>query len=305
MCTPKSDNLKLSHYLAEYLLRQKELTLAGIGHFRLETPTGNAEFKSPEPVNGEILFREDPAAKTDPELVAYIAFQSGKMKSLAAADLDSYLELARQFLNIGKSFWIEGIGTLSKNQSGHFTFSPEPRSALRGKELEPDLPSAATGDDSFSHYEEMFSSRKKRLPVAGRIAIWATVVLGLVLTVWGGYIVYKKNQKTKNASTVTPKDLSALPDTGAGFSAAAAAEKNKDSVQFSLYKFIIEEAFRNRALSRYANLKNYGVPVEMETADSVRFKIFFRLQALPSDTARLRDSLARWYSPSGKAYIEQ
>jgi hypothetical protein len=50
----------------------------------------------------------------DAELVIFIAENTGKMKSLVASDLDSNLELARQFLNIGKPYLFEGIGHFQK-----------------------------------------------------------------------------------------------------------------------------------------------------------------------------------------------
>ena len=40
----------------------------------------------------------------------------------ASADLDSYLVLGKQFLNIGKPFIIEGLGVLEKSQQGDYEF---------------------------------------------------------------------------------------------------------------------------------------------------------------------------------------
>ena len=43
--------------------------------------------------------------------------QTGKIKALASADLESYLELAQQFLNIGKPYLLE-VNT-SPGMTGH------------------------------------------------------------------------------------------------------------------------------------------------------------------------------------------
>jgi hypothetical protein len=297
--------LKLSHYLSQYLLRQNELTLAGIGHFRREAAVADGNTSDHE-IAYTLHFREDPSAKTDPELVSFIAYQSGKMKSLAASDLESYLELARQFLNIGKSFWIEGIGTLSKNQSGHFVFTADPVPAEKEKDSTAESHTVSTSEDSFSNYEEMFSAKKNKLPRSGRIALWLFIVVGIILTVWGGYFVYQKKQKKlmhteqPAATPMAEKKITPLPaDT------LTTGQITDSTAAWHTYKFIIEEAFRNRALTRYNNLKNYGLPVEMETTDSVRFRLFFRIKATPSDTAKLRDSLQRWYGTTTKTYIEQ
>ena len=97
--------MKISPLLAQFLINNKQLSLAGLGRFTLND-------------SGEIAFQHDASVKEDAELVKFIAENTGKMKSLVASDLDSNLELARQFLNIGKPYLFEGIGTLSKNKYG-------------------------------------------------------------------------------------------------------------------------------------------------------------------------------------------
>ena len=101
--------MKISPLLAQFLSANKQLSLAGLGRFILDD-------------SGGIIFQHDPYVKEDAELVKFIAENTGKMKSLVASDLDSNLELARQFLNIGKPYLFEGIGTLSKNKFGTIEF---------------------------------------------------------------------------------------------------------------------------------------------------------------------------------------
>ena len=45
------------------------------------------------------------------------------MKSLALADLESRMELAKQFLNLGKPYTFEGLGTLIRRSTGEVEFS--------------------------------------------------------------------------------------------------------------------------------------------------------------------------------------
>ena len=105
--------MKLSPLLAQYLSTNKQLSLTGIGRFNLDD-------------SGRIAFKQDITLKEDTELVSFIAERSGKMKSLVSADLDSSLELARQFLHIGKPYLFEGIGTLSKNKKATVVNKEEP-----------------------------------------------------------------------------------------------------------------------------------------------------------------------------------
>ena len=50
-----------------------------------------------------ISFQNDLPTVEDHELISFISKETGKMKALAASDLASYAELARQFLNIRKT----------------------------------------------------------------------------------------------------------------------------------------------------------------------------------------------------------
>ena len=78
------------------------------------------------------------------------------MKALASSDLCSYIELARQFLNIGKPFQIEGIGTLVRNKSGELEFTPD--HLLVGKMKDggiKELSATSTSDESITTYESL------------------------------------------------------------------------------------------------------------------------------------------------------
>ena len=142
--------MKISPLLAQFLISNKQLSLAGLGRFILDD-------------SGGIIFQHDASVKEDAELVRFIAENTGKMKSLVASDLDSNLELARQFLNIGKPYLFEGIGTLSKNKSGAIEFVQSNSSQERHKETTGEgRDKTSTTENSFTDYEEMFSPKKTK-----------------------------------------------------------------------------------------------------------------------------------------------
>lgn len=298
--------MKLSPLLSEFLFTNKELDLAGIGRFTID----NA---------GAISFEQNTSARENPQLVTHIAEKSGKMKSLVAADLDSYLELAKQFLNIGKPYLFEGIGTLTKNKFGQFefiqssTFTEKKDSNNEGRDM------TSTTENSFTDYEEMFSPKKPKTSASKKVVGWLIVLSGLSLAVFGGYLVYNKTKNKKNgpepiskkaesiiqpevkneAAQIITKDSSeASKDT------IKAVEVEKPIVNSNNYRFVIEKANKARALYRYEFLKKNFVDVQMDTKDSVLFKLYFILQSLPSDTSRKRDSLQRLYGTRGKTTIE-
>jgi len=293
----KSNILKLSPLLAQYLSTNKQLNLAHIGRFTLDE-------------SGNVLFEQDTSVREDAELIRFIAEQTGKMKSLVSADLDSSLELARQFLNIGKPYLFEGIGTLSKNKTGNYDFAQINISTDKTKEgggESRDMTS--TTENSFTGYEEMFSPRKSKAPATKKIVTWLVVIAGLSLAVFGGYLVYSRTKGKKQVGENKPESITVKqPET---------IEKSKDTVSqiqpktessnanTGMYRFVVEKAGRQRAFYRYDFLKNKNfIDVKMDTKDSILFKIYFLLPATPADTARKRDSLQRLYSTRGKTTVE-
>jgi len=75
------------------------------------------------------------------------------------------------------------------------------------------------------------------------------------------------------------------------------------------YRFVIEQSLKVRAMDRFSKLKSYGLNIQMETTDSIHFKLFMVLKATPADTLRIRDSLSLLYvnpayMKTGKAWVE-
>ena len=118
--------MKIEQLLVQHLYNTKEVTLQGIGTISLSPnvalPSEN-EKDFAIPADG-ISFEYNLKATEDNALISFIAQQTGKIKPLATADLDSYVILSKQFLNIGKPLTIEGIGTIQKNQQGDYEFIP-------------------------------------------------------------------------------------------------------------------------------------------------------------------------------------
>ena len=288
--------MKISPLLAQFLITNKQLSLTGLGRFILDD-------------SGGITFQQDITLKEDPELVGFMAEQSGKMKSLVSADLDSSLELARQFLNIGKPYLFEGIGTLSKNKSGNYDFVQSNLLTEKNKETAGEgRDMTSTTENSFTDYEEMFSPKKPKALTAKKALTWLVAIAGLSLAVFGGYMVYTKS-KGKRSAVVKKDDAIIIPQ------AKDSLAKTNDTIQKTttiskpidgpgMYRFVIEKATRQRALYRYNFLKSNFIDVKMDTKDSILFNLYFLLPSTPADTAHKRDSLQRLYSTRGKTTIE-
>ncbi len=315
--------LKLAPLLAQFLYSKKRLELPGIGSFILnsDAPSTGPEYsKQTSITSGDIRFESNPSIKESADLVAYISENTGKMKALAAADLDSHIQLALQFLNIGKPFLFEGIGTLTKIKNGNFDFVAGPSSHEKIKDIAAKETASVVKEELYSNLDPL-SPAPATSPGWKKPVIALLVLAGLGCAVWGGYSIYKNSQKTIVAKEAEPEQKSepiATDDTiDKPAQEQTIVETNIEQPNISPsqvttsappgnYKFIVEVARLQRALERMNKLKGFGLDLKMETPDSVNYKLYFLLPATAADTARIRDSLRIIYTPSwSKAFVEQ
>jgi len=309
LCGTKSKTLKLAPLLAQYLYEQKKLQLTGIGTFLLD-PSARVS-TDVEHISQGISFEFGSVARDDDSLVSYISTQTGKMKALASSDLNSYVDLAREFLNIGKPFQIEGIGTLVKTKSGEFEFTADHVLADKVKENGiKELSATSTSDDSLTTYETLKPQAEQTLG-SRRIFLGFLAVITIAFIVWISYRTYKTTTTTDVREEQKPEEVVAVTDTTKYASSTinntvpdkpAEVTSNPGS-----YRFVIEVANKKRAYYRYNTLKGQNVPVQIATNDSVSYKLFFTLPATVADTARIRDSLSIWYPALNhkKAFVEK
>jgi len=265
--------LKLGPILAQYLYQYKRLDLPGLGTFMVDAAQVSDSGKTIIP---GISFETNPSVKADPVLINYISEHSGKMKALASADFYSYLQNALQFLNIGKPFLFEGIGSLVKKTSGKFAYAPGETMQEAMKEYSAREISATTSaEESFNKYDE----EKKKVNLKRPLGI-LLILVSLVIVIWGGYALY---QKTRNKSSETVAQVPVV-DT---------KRLKMDTVppKPAHYKYVLEITNANRAFTRYNMLRSYYWDVKMETKDSIEYKLYLLLPVSMSDTTRILDSL--------------
>jgi hypothetical protein len=280
---------RIESLLSEFLYKQGSLNLPAIGVIRCENAlaidndedTGAYRF-SPESLG----FEYAPRTELDDELVTHIARETGKMKSLAASDLQSYLEFGQELINIGKPFHIKGLGVLQKTATQDIEFVPEedPRSNTeRGGKPGTETRHHASDVDAPFSYEETTASF---LP---RNLLWG---VGLLLTIIGGYALFKYLRDSGGTSTKGETVVVLQkPDTLQTDTASKAASTETGSANPGVFRVVLENSNRERALSRYADLKEWGHDIRMSTKDSSLFKLYIPIDAPLSDTARHRDSL--------------
>jgi hypothetical protein len=323
----KSDDLKLPQLLSQYLYQIKRLDLPGIGSFTLEA---DAVIPAESDRVGQVAatgirFKNVTVRAADDNLVNYIKEHTGKMKSLAASDLDFYLTTGRQLLNIGKPFYIEGIGTLIKNKEEGFNFTPGEYMVARLDE---------SGSERRASYDEPAREREVKNTSAKQGLLLLLIIVGLGIVGWGGYYLYKRNSFSEPAEkqavilpdttskTSTLKDSTIkkevkdttvqkvtapgpdaptpAPSTSTAAAPATTVSTAADGAPLPgtmLYRFIILSTDnKHHALRRYNQLLGYQLNIKMDQKDSAWFKLYFPIEALPKDTSYIKDSLSDTYA---------
>lgn len=306
--------MKLATLLTQYLYNNQRLDLPGIGTFlsdsSLLASLDNAKQRTAA-LEG-ITFESNPSLKDSPELIAFISSQTGKMKALAEADLDSHLEVAKQFLNIGKPFTFDGIGTLAKGKTGGFDFIPGTISGDIVKEYGNRETVKYTDKETQPAKYESFLTTAKTKRNFKKPVVFLLILAGLGLTIWGGYTISKNaaSHKKDNTEIVTTEPVKEIPEKKQDTANTVIPVKDStDTLQppptttpGDQYKYILEIAQSQRAFKRYNQLKTNLWKVQMETKDSIQYKLFLLIPSVQSDTTRILDSLT--VMTGKRVYIE-
>ena len=299
LCLLIKKALKLTHLIAQYLYKNKRLDLQGIGSFLLDKSIiidEDSNKKHQEIGIEGVSFESNAATKEDPELVSFISSYTGKIKALASADLNSHLELAKQFMNIGKPFLFEGIGSLTRIRSGEYSFTPG--SALTEKLSEQKIKETkqnSSTEEPVSDYKSALYKQEKKSNWKKPVT-FMLVIAGVALAIWGGYTVYKRTSAdNSNKTEITKENKTILLDDSVSTNpdSITALPANNTNNQTGTTKFVLEVSDKDRATQRYAKLKTFQWDVKMETKDSVSFKLFLLLPINAVDSIKVLDSLTR------------
>jgi hypothetical protein len=257
-----------------------------------------------------VQFQNANIASADKELITFICDNTGKIRPLAISDLDSYLSLGTEMLNIGKPFRLEGIGTITKNKSGKFDFTPGEYTVIKENMTSPD-----------HGKKKVYAKEKKQANIPAtaapnNILKVLALVAALIIVGLGGWLMYKKNNTAVSDSvtdttsvvqapqpTVTDSlaldstrhDTAKPKSTDTPLSAAKGTHPATDGT--TNYKFIIlATANKEHAVRRYNQLISFQLKAHLYQKDSTFFKVYFQFPAMNKDTTHIKDSLRREYA---------
>ncbi|MGG9972471.1 hypothetical protein ACQ33O_11815 [Ferruginibacter sp. SUN002] len=289
--------MKIEQLLVQHLYNTKELSLQGIGRFLLNSSVAlpletDKEFTMPD---NAISFEYNLKTEEDASLVNFISQQTGKIKPLASADLDSYIILTKQFLNIGKPFTVEGIGTVQKNQQGEYEFIPGSFITPKIDDIPRQLKEKRDESVSFESESKNKGGNKKMLAA---FIILLIAIIGIAVY----YLAFNGKNATVQTASAPPADTVAI-DTAAKTQVkdTVAIANNLTPADSTTFKVVVKEYYTKDAAEKsLAKLTSYGHKLSLTTKDSLVYKIVMSFNRPLSDTLKVRDSLKFL----GRTYIE-
>jgi hypothetical protein len=114
----------MEQLLHQYFLQNNQLSLPGIGSFRLITLPAANDFVNQQilPPSQQVLFNNQ-AIEWDAQLIDYVALHKNMSASLATEEMQYYIDRLKANLAHRDALEFTGIGTLQKNEIGVLEFS--------------------------------------------------------------------------------------------------------------------------------------------------------------------------------------
>lgn len=286
--------MRAAQFIIQQLFNERKVTLRQIGHFYLDTASGGmSDSEEAAEVLGRITFIQDARAAQDDALVSYIMQQTGKIRPLAVGDLESYLELVKQFLNLGKPFIIEGLGVLKKNQSGEVMFQPGDMAVSERIDTtaKDSLKERRSADISFASVAKRKSWFTSRQLITG----------GVVVTV-GALLIFLFSGRDENGTSAALKTIPEVADTSAQMKEQPVPPQIRQTTEdplshsgmdstASFHVVLKQYSSVSKANFFYNMLKKDHPGLAVITRDSISYKVVVQIQAPLSDTVRASDSL--------------
>ncbi|MEP6845341.1 MAG: hypothetical protein ABI861_05035 [Panacibacter sp.] len=284
-------------FIRDYLYEHRSVSFEKIGTITLDNRPASPE-QPPSPAS--IHFQFNKRAVTTPDLVAFIAAKTGKNKVLINSDLESFVELMRQFINIGNPHQIEGVGIIKLGKSGDYEFA-----ALDNTNKKDDAKASRKQKESYD--SPLITKKSSNKSILMFFALM--IVLGVLGVIgWGSYKLFvenKNNTPAINTDTIahTTLPVESLPDTT--ITKTDSLLKPDSTINIARgdsadYKYIYETTTSAaRAYERVNTLKAWGHPSMVDSVkrdSSTIYTLYFKYRLSNADTARMRDSIQKLLS---------
>ncbi len=284
--------MKIEHLIVQHLYNNKKVTLQEIGSFILSSNVLMPSESSKDGVMPEnaISFEYNTKATEDESLIEFIVQQTRKIRPLATSDLESYTILGREYLNIGKPFHIEGLGTLQKAQNGTYEF-------IQGNSVNPKLQAAPALLKEKDDEEIIFTSAGKKAESNNGPKILFALLFVVIVAAILIYMLNKKNDKTPLTEAVM--DTTTVVDSTPVQQPVSSLPVSTAPADSSTFKIVVKEYptqdAAEKALTRFTG---FGHKLELVPQDSSSYRLVMRIYQPIADSSAVKDSLSRLFGNS-------
>jgi hypothetical protein len=291
--------VKIAKTISRFFYAHKTMNIKGLGSFVLNAVPYDTEKTDQNLTN--IEFTQNAQAVTDEELIQFLVSETGKMRALAISDLESFVADGKQLLNIGKPFYIDGMGSVQRKSNNEYSFTEE-------------------GSGSFNEVNDYAQEKKLRTELIEKpqrkiietepvkleerksginwFKVIGATVLGLAIGA-AGYFTYKYifKPKAEDKQAEQPKkETMPLPATNNAKPTAQLTTLPDGQIK---YKIIVREAFTKEEGLKLINWRNSNKEYRMKviTQDSISFKGVIDTFSMPADTVKMLSNMKQYYAP--------
>lgn len=289
--------MNFDKYFATYLYEHQFISLPSIGEFTLDKAINFAneeEKKNFFPSDG-LRFSYNNKAIIQPEFVQYIRSYITKPNSLIESDIEDYTLQIINWLNIGKPYTIEGIGTLTKLQNGKIEFSV---GVSKVENISSIISSIANKESNF---EEFIIDNSNRInAVKTKKTLLAFIYFFFFLFVFWIINYFIGSSKQKSAQTELPENI--LNDTVKKVVAkvidtnTVAVFKVSDTIRYKMY--FLSSKYKEKADKQFAYWSKFEKVNrdEVIVKDTMRYRLYIYKKAIPKDTTDVKISLSKYFN---------
>ena len=276
--------------LVKYLYQHKKVSLQGFGTVTLNSNVPDIELihKNRQiPIEG-VIFDPNIKATTDENFVLFFSQQRGKIRPLAESDIESHLQLAKQLMNIGKPYEVEGLGIFAMQKDGSVVLQPGQYAVTFADNAGPARLKERTEQQEKTEAEASGSAIGSG---ARKVLIAAAILLGVLVI---GWFIWSKmvNKPSENTASGVPasdtaQSVKLLQD--------SLATPPVSTEPLPVWRAYFRSFTGKEHLPNMVRLYQKYDSVKIETADSTTFRMYVVFQSLVADTAFKADSLNKLF----------
>jgi len=285
-------NFDISHYVSQFLLRNKYCYLHGIGSLKLVTVFD----KDANTTNYQVQLL--PGGSIDDLFANFVATSEQVSISKAANAIREYNSEIRSLLDAQQKVIIPNIGYLVKVDN-HYTFITDDNFSYQ-----PSVNTSLKYASNRSIAETKQIEEETTFVPQKAIVNWSKIILFIALLIVVGIAIYFIATQSKDISATQEEPIAQTTTEIVAPSLDTTVVKSDTLVTNTEYKFLIKTySTLGAAVKRYQQLLSYGNKVGLQTSDSISYQLYISMPASALDTTQAKDSLRVIFNPKGTISI--